>query len=292
MKLDDLDVSLVRTAVDIYLACAWGPRAAERVPGIDFEACTDIHSLLKRFRDEMSPTGMRRFSLRLGNPRYPFMKLILQELLVKDSFFFAVDTHDELGIQAAFPDYGEWLEIKAGNRALKERIERAWCDSHLPTFATLVAQMERDAPAPHGIQRREAPLILIADDDESIARGVESVLARNGYRTQRVVSAEAGLAAIAEEPPDLVLSDLEMGGMTGLEFATRLREDSRTASIPFILATAASVGQTHFRVIDGFLVKPFDQAVLLKFIETHLKAAEPAAGGDGSAPEGRTGTHD
>ena len=152
--------------------------------------------------------------------------------------------------------------------------------------------MERDAPVPHGVQSREAPLILIADDDESIARGVETVLSRTGYRTLRVSSAEAGIAAIAEELPDLVLSDLEMGGMTGLEFATRLRGDPRTARVPFILATAASVGQTHFRVIDGFLVKPFDQAVLLKFIETHLKVADPAAEGDGPASEGRTGADD
>jgi CheY-like chemotaxis protein len=91
----------------------------------------------------------------------------------------------------------------------------------------------------------------------------------------KAARAEEALERIAETRPDLVLSDLEMPGMSGLELARRLRADPATSTIPFILATAASIDPSHFRLVDGYLVKPFETSVLLKFIAKYLSSKAP-----------------
>ena len=64
-----------------------------------------------------------------------------------------------------------------------------------------------------------------------------------------------------------------MPGLSGLDLARRVRADARLKGIPFILATAASIDASHFALIDGYLVKPFETTVLLKFIAKYLSKA-------------------
>jgi len=276
MRLDELDVATMRRAIEIYLEHAYPDPARRPRPPIAFETCRSVDDVLAAFRNETGSHRMRKYVLRLGNERYPHMKLVFQELLIRDSFFFAVDTHDELDIKKSYPDYEKWLDLKRQNAQLKEAIEKSWSKAGVPTFASIVREVEERTPRRAAAPGRR-PEILIVDDDADIARGVETILDREGYDTRLASSGEEALKAIAEKPPDLVLSDLEMPGMTGLELAEALRAKEDTARIPFILATAATVGSSNFRVIDGYLVKPFDTNVLLKFIEQYLKPARPAS---------------
>jgi CheY-like chemotaxis protein len=280
MRIEGVDVPSMRRAVQVYLEHAWAERPEAR-PGspIDFEGCSTPEDVLRFFRRDDRAGNMRRYALKLGNARYPFMKLIFQELLVRDRFFFAVDTHDDLDLKDSIPDYEQWLDLKRYNRRLKEMIEHGWQESHVPTFADIVAQVERETP-PGPALRDSSPRILVVDDDLDIAQGVCAILDRHGYRTRQAHSAEEALEMLEAEIPDLILSDLEMGGMSGLELASRLREHESTARVPFILATAASIGSTNFRVIDGFLVKPYDGELLLKFISRHVASRD---GGEAAA---------
>lgn len=271
MSIRGIDVPTMERAIRAYLELAWEDRAASKMPAIDFAAATCPEDVLKAFQEDQRAGRMRRFTLRLGNRRYPFMKLVFQELLIRGRFFFAVDTHDEMDLKDSFPDYEQWLEVKRFNARLKEEVERAWAERGVPTFATIVAQVEREAPEPERpFEEERAPYVLIVDDEVSIARGVDAILSRQGYRTRQVHTAEDAWDSILEQRPDLILSDWEMPGMSGLELAAKLREDPDLGSIPFILATAAMISPTHFNIIDGFLVKPYEAPVLLKFVSEHL----------------------
>lgn len=278
---DGITVAQFQTALDVYVQHAFECAPAELpCPA----RCADIEAVLALFQRDQRAGNMRRWTLRLGNRRYPFMKLVFQELLVKGRFFFAVDTHDDVELRDCFPDYDAWLELKRWNQELKDTIERAWRAAAVPTFLDVVRQVEAETP-PGPAARVTAPLVLVVDDDRSIGQGVQSMLLRRGYRVMLVHTAEEALAAVAERHPDMVLSDLELGtGMSGMDLATKLRGDEATAGIPLILATAASIATTNFAVIDGFLVKPFETGVLLRFVERHVGTPESGVRRERSGP--------
>ena len=270
MSITGIDLPTMERAIRTYLELAWKDDADAKMPPIDFSSPT-LDEVLQSWTADRGAGRMRRYTLRLGNYRYPFMKLVFQELLIRGRFFFAVDTHDEMDLKDSFADYEQWLEVKRFNARLKEAVERAWQEREVPTFAAVVAQVERETPpAPRRETKTRPAYVLIVDDEVDIARGVDAILARSGYRTRQVHTAEDAFESIQRDRPDLVLSDLEMPGMSGLDLAAKLREDPGLESIPFILATAATIGRSHFGVIDGFLVKPYESPVLLKFVSEHL----------------------
>lgn len=273
MELPGIDVEQMRKAIQIFLDVAWGTNPRRPKLAKDPATCGGPEEILALYQRDSRAGTMRRYTLRLGNDRYPFMKLVFQELIIRDRFFFSVDTHDAIEVKDSFKDYEQWLEVKRYNASIRDSIEAAWHEAGVPIFADVVAQVERETP-PGPAVALSAPLILIVDDDVGIAQGVHAVLSRNGYRTRLVHSAEAALVALSEQRPDLILSDLEMGGMSGLEFAAKVRELPEIRRVPFILATAASIGSTNFHLIDGFLVKPYDSDLLLKFLSTHLPRFE------------------
>jgi CheY-like chemotaxis protein len=273
MRLEETEVATIVKAVDVYLGIAWGDRAAEKARALDLASARSIGEALERFTDERRVGKLRRYALRLGNPSYPNMKLVFQEQLVRDKFFFAVDTHDEAFVDSSWTDFDQWIELKRQNAEIKERIEREWQKAGVPTFATVVHEIEQETRL-SGAPKGQGKLVLVVDDDQGIASGVETILNRHGYRTMRAARAEEALELLEETRPDLVLSDLEMPGMSGLDLARRVRADARLAGVPFILATAASIDASHFSLIDGYLVKPFETTVLLKFVARNLAASK------------------
>jgi len=286
MSIQGIDVPTMERAIRAYLELAWEERADAKMPAIDFAAASSPEDVLSSFQVDQRAGRMQRFTLRLGNYRYPFMKLVFQELLIRGRFFFAVDTHDEMDLKDSFPDYEQWLEVKRFNARLKEAVEKTWDERDVPTFACIVAEVEREAPVPaRPFEEERAPYILIVDDEVNIARGVDAILSHQGYRTRQAHTAEAALESIRQQKPDLILSDWEMPGMSGLELAAELREDPELGAIPFILATAAMISPSHFNVIDGFLVKPYEAPVLLKFVSEHLRG-EAGGSVDDSTREG------
>lgn len=269
MRFDVVTPALIEKAIRAYLDVAWGDLAASHLPAIEYDSL-DRDGVLEHFVDEKKTGQMRKFTLRLGNRRYPFMKIIFQELLVRDAFFFAVDTHDELDIKQTTPDYAEWLAIREYNANVKANVEKGWRELDVPTFDDVLEAIKtsdhaKPAAGAHG-------LVFVVDDDEAIANGVQLILEKRGFEVEVSHSAEEALEKLDRRKPDLVLSDLEMGsGYTGLQFCEKLRQRRGCEDMPFILATAAGIDLTRFNLIDGFLVKPYEIDVLVTFVTQHLK---------------------
>ena len=80
--------------------------------------------------------------------------------------------------------------------------------------------------------------ILIVEDDNDIAALIAHYLEKNGYGSEIVRDGGRALTAARETPPDLIILDLMLPGLTGLDVCKALRLDSRTAALPIIMLTA------------------------------------------------------
>ena len=102
--------------------------------------------------------------------------------------------------------------------------------------------------------------ILLVEDNEKNRKLARDVLTFRGYRVMEAESAEAGLQIAAETPPDLVLMDIHLPGMSGLEALKHLRAAERTRDIPVLAFTASVMQQDRHTItqagFDGFLSKP------------------------------------
>jgi two-component system response regulator ArlR len=125
--------------------------------------------------------------------------------------------------------------------------------------------------------------ILVVEDDPTIGRFVELELSHAGYDVRRVSDGISALEQVAVAEPDLVVLDLMIPGIDGIEVARRLRTEGR--SVPILMLTAKSETQD---VVSGFdagaddyLRKPFEVPELLSRIRALLKRTE----GDRSATQ-------
>jgi two-component system, cell cycle response regulator DivK len=111
--------------------------------------------------------------------------------------------------------------------------------------------------------------VLIVEDNEKNMKLARDVLQAKGYKTLEAVSGEDGVRLAKEKKPDLVLMDIQLPGINGIEAFKQLRADSRTARIP-VIALTASVTPTDRSAIsaagfDAFVSKPIN---LREFIDT------------------------
>lgn len=125
--------------------------------------------------------------------------------------------------------------------------------------------------------------ILVVEDDATIARFVELELMHAGYTVTRAGDGEAALEAVAQAVPDLVILDLMLPKIDGIEVARRLRTEGN--AVPILMLTARA--ETHDVVsgfdagADDYLRKPFEIPELLSRVRALLKRTEKARG---SAP--------
>lgn len=131
--------------------------------------------------------------------------------------------------------------------------------------------------------------VLIVEDEASIRDMVAFALRKADMEAVHAADARAALVAISDAPPDLILLDWMLPGMTGLELAWRLRGEERTADVPIIMLTAR--GEEMDRVngleagVDDYVVKPFSTRELIARIKAVLRRAQ-ADGGTGSIESG------
>jgi two-component system phosphate regulon response regulator PhoB len=122
--------------------------------------------------------------------------------------------------------------------------------------------------------------ILIIEDDEDIQELVQYNLAREGYRPAGVLSGEEGLKAVRSGEPDLILLDLMLPGMDGLETCQILKADRNTQHIPIVMLTAkgeeADVVTGLELGADDYITKPFSPRVLIARIKAVLRRASTA----------------
>lgn len=102
--------------------------------------------------------------------------------------------------------------------------------------------------------------ILVVEDNEKNMKLFHEILAAKGYRILQASTGEAAVALAAEHSPDLVLMDIQLPDIDGLEALSRLRADTRTASLPVIALTAQAMQGDRERFLavgfDGYVSKP------------------------------------
>ena len=122
--------------------------------------------------------------------------------------------------------------------------------------------------------------ILVVDDDLSLREFLSILLARDGYVVRAVASGEAAMAAVAAEWPDLVLTDLNMPGMTGLEL---LRELKRMAAqdgtdVEVVMVTAYGTTESAIEAMKhgaaDYVMKPFNNEELRLVVKRALDRRE------------------
>jgi CheY-like chemotaxis protein len=121
-------------------------------------------------------------------------------------------------------------------------------------------------------------LILIIEDNERNLKLVRDVLQFNGFQTAEARTAEDGLALASASPPDLVLLDLQLPGIDGMEAFRQLRGSPPTAGVPVVAVTALAMKDDRERVLragfDGYLEKPISVRELASQVRAFLTAAE------------------
>lgn len=117
--------------------------------------------------------------------------------------------------------------------------------------------------------------ILIVDDEEDILELVRYNLTREGFTTMTAASGETALKLVRNEPPDLIVLDLMLPGVDGLEVARRIKGDSTLRNIPIVMLTAkgeeADVVTGLELGADDYIVKPFSPKIMIARIKTVLR---------------------
>ena len=143
-----------------------------------------------------------------------------------------------------------------------------------------------------------ASRVLIVEDERDIRDLVVLHLQRDGYEVTSAASGEEALAQVRQSPPDLVVLDLMLPAMSGLEVCRRLRQEPATATLPILMLTAKA--DEVDRVVglelgaDDYVVKPFSPKELLARVRAVLRRSRPAPGAAPIAVGGLTidpGTH-
>lgn len=127
-----------------------------------------------------------------------------------------------------------------------------------------------DPAAPHPPRRR----VLAVEDDPDILRQVQFILERGGYAVGTARTGREAVIALMRDRFDLVISDIMMPEMDGMELLDHLRRDPSLATLPVILLTAktqdSDVMAGYQAGADMYLTKPFDPAELLSFVQRIL----------------------
>ena len=115
--------------------------------------------------------------------------------------------------------------------------------------------------------------VLVVEDNEKNMKLVRDVLQATGYVALEATTGEEAIELAAVHRPALVLMDVQLPGMTGVEALTRLRGDARTSGIPVLAVTAQAMRGDRERFLeagfDGYLSKPLDVLELIATVREH-----------------------
>ena len=108
------------------------------------------------------------------------------------------------------------------------------------------------------------PHVLLIEDEPNIAEAIRFVLTRDGWRVSVLADGAAAVREVARLRPDLVILDLMLPGMSGLEIVALLRADPLTQGLPVMMLTAKGLGRDREAAVRAgvtlFMTKPFANA--------------------------------
>jgi two-component system cell cycle response regulator DivK len=115
--------------------------------------------------------------------------------------------------------------------------------------------------------------VLIVEDNEKNMKLFRDVLQATGYSTLEATTGEEAVELALSEAPALVLMDVQLPGIDGVEALERLRQNERTTSIPVLALTAQAMSGDRERFLeagfDGYLAKPVDVGELIETVREH-----------------------
>lgn len=120
----------------------------------------------------------------------------------------------------------------------------------------------------------ESPKILVVDDETAIRNLLHDLLGDEGYTVSTASNGRAALGLVRQERPDLILMDVMMPELDGLETLRRLRAESASAAVPVILMSAAAYLTPDSADGMAFISKPFNLDHVLAVVHHMLSAEE------------------
>jgi two-component system response regulator MtrA len=118
--------------------------------------------------------------------------------------------------------------------------------------------------------------ILVVDDDHDLAEMLSMVLEAEGFQTTHAADGQTALTLFEQDHPDLVLLDVMLPGLTGIEVCEKIREES---GVPIIMLTARTDTQDVVKGLeagaDDYVVKPFNPTELMARIRARLREPQP-----------------
>lgn len=119
-------------------------------------------------------------------------------------------------------------------------------------------------------------LILLVEDNDNNRLLVRDVLKASGYRVAEAETAEDGLRMAVQQQPALILMDIQLPGMNGIEALRQLRADPATRAIPVIAVTASAMTQDRHQIMaagfDGYQSKPISVKGFLQAVREMLSS--------------------
>ncbi|HZZ70651.1 MAG TPA: response regulator [Pirellulales bacterium] len=123
--------------------------------------------------------------------------------------------------------------------------------------------------------------ILVIDDDAEVVESLSTILTAHGYACHGCRSAEAAIEKVQTISPDLILSDINLAGRSGLTLCERLRKDEGLLDVPVMFLSGAQIPdiirRAHAAGGTYYLRKPFDPGVLLELVDKALWMPHVAA---------------
>jgi two-component system, cell cycle response regulator DivK len=132
--------------------------------------------------------------------------------------------------------------------------------------------------------------VLVVEDNEMNMKLFRDVLRASGYRTLEATTGSAAIGLAAEHSPDLVLMDVQLPDIDGVEALRRMRADEQTRSLRVLAVTAQAMHGDRERCLqagfDGYVSKPVDVVELLRAVGEHLRRPyRKLLGATGAEPE-------
>jgi two-component system, cell cycle response regulator DivK len=116
--------------------------------------------------------------------------------------------------------------------------------------------------------------VLYVEDNEYNLKMVRQLLARTSYRLIEATDGEMGVATALEETPDLILMDVQLPKLSGLDATRRLRADPKTADVPIVVITSFALSGDDQKAKDAgasvYLAKPYSPRELLQMIRNSV----------------------
>ncbi|TMQ04414.1 MAG: response regulator [Deltaproteobacteria bacterium] len=120
--------------------------------------------------------------------------------------------------------------------------------------------------------------ILIVDDNATNLKLVAYLMKANGYTVETALDAESAILAIRDNHPDVILMDIQLPGIDGLELTRRLKADPATRDIVIVAVTAYAMKGDQAKALaagcDDYITKPIDTRALPEIIAQHLAKRE------------------